>query len=332
MARRAQRARERAARNQAQAPKAPRDAAGSGQRDPEEAADLLDADLRKAAARDLREFRQELSGQERPRSTRRQPESKARRKRRKEARKREAQTAPAPKGALWATAAAASASTAEGYRNGGVGDNPPAYLLALLLLLGLLVWAAVARFAPASPRQAPKRICWSWCLLLGALPQGAGQTQEAEAQREGAAWAGEFWLLLALAAYGLLSLLTKMQTALFGTTQRRRAAQAPARNEGGKRRKPTPLEPVLACTPQGEAYHLPTCGHVKGRPHRILRPCCVCNPLVVTGLLLRQSVSLLVVPSDQVPQVFLLSTQAGDLGVSHPESRKLVNLLRQEFT
>ena len=60
VARRAQRARERAARKQAQAPKAPREAAGSGQRNPDEAADLLDDDLRKAAARDLREFRQEL--------------------------------------------------------------------------------------------------------------------------------------------------------------------------------------------------------------------------------------------------------------------------------
>ena len=34
-------------------------------------------------------------------------------------------------------------------------------------------------------------------------------------------------------------------------------------------------------------------------------------------VMVRKSVPLLVVPLDQVPQVFLSSAQAGDLGVSH---------------
>ena len=121
----------------------------------------------------------------------------------------------------------------------------------LVLLLGLLVWVAVARIAPGSPRRASKRLCW--CFLLGALPPGAGQTSETKAQGEDNARAWEFWFLLALAAYGLLNLAAKLQTALFGTLTYRKAARAPARNEGSKRRKPSPREPALACTHMGKS-------------------------------------------------------------------------------
>ena len=248
-------------------PKATREAAGSGQRDPEEAADLLDADLRKAAAQDLREFRQELSGQGKHRSTGRQPESKARKKRRREAKKKKAQTPPAPKGALWATVAAASASTAEGYSNGGVGSSPPSYLL--VLLLGFWCgwpWRA-SRPALLDGHRREFAGASYWGLATGSRTDPRSRSSES----------GECLGLgiLAPPCFGslrvfLLSLVTKLQMALFRTSKRRKAAQTPARNEGRKKGKPFPLEPALACTPQGEAYHLPTCGHVKGRSHRIL--------------------------------------------------------------
>lgn len=279
VARRAQRARERAARNQAQNPKATREAAGSGQRDPEVAADLLDEDLRLAAARDLREFRQELAEQGGPRSTRRQPESKARKKRRREAQKKKTQTAPATGGAMWAAVAAASAPLAEGHSNDKEGGGSSAF--PLTLLLGLLVWGAAARFAPGLPRRAPKRICW--CFLLGTLPPGAGQASEAAAPNGESVGSWDFWLLLALAAYGIFSLTAGLWSTLFGASKRRRNVRGPAQDASSHRKKSPPLESSVACTPHGEAYHLPTCRHVKGRPHRLLRPCGVCNPKVAAG-------------------------------------------------
>ena len=163
VARRRHRARERAAKHQAEQAKVgapPLNSAGSEQRNPGEGGKGLDEDLDAAARRELREFRRTLLQQEGgAQSLRRQPESQARKKRRREERKAKAK-AGAPSGAASSLAAVAIASLPSGadaflslpVLRGNVAPSPAFVVGALLLcvVVALLIVGAgrVSRPAP----------------------------------------------------------------------------------------------------------------------------------------------------------------------------------------
>ena len=161
VARRRHRARERAAKHQAEQAKVgapPLNSAGSEQRNPGEGGKGLDEDLDAAAKRELREFRRTLLQQEGgTQSLRRQPESQARKKRRREERKAKAK-AEAPGIAASSLAVAAIASLPSGADalsslptlpgNLGTSLTSATGVLLLCCLGALLTVGAAARFAP----------------------------------------------------------------------------------------------------------------------------------------------------------------------------------------
>ena len=299
VARRRHRARERAAKHQAEQAKVgapPLNSAGSEQRNPGEGGKGLDEDLDAAARRELREFRRTLLQQEGgAQSLRRQPESQARKKRRREERKAKAK-AGAPSGAassLAAVAIAALPSGADAFSPLPAllwNPVPPhAFVVGALLLcvvVTLLTVGAVARFAPGptkggrlhngSIHKGTRRalallLCWSLVPVAGSEEREPSTPGE---QRWDLIY---FFLLVGLASVGGASLLMRLVHMLTPRETRDSWTQTTPSEDQGTHSTRLPLR--ISVTASGDCYHEPGCNHLRGRKARAYRPCLDCLDL-----------------------------------------------------
>ena len=297
--RRRHRARERAAKHQAEQAKVgapPLNSAGSEQRNPGEGGKGLDEDLDAAARRELREFRRTLLQQEGgAQSLRRQPESQARKKRRREERKAKAK-AGAPSGAASSLAAVAIAALPSGadafspllalLRN----PVPPhAFVVGALLLcvmVTLLTVGAVARFAPGptkggrlhngSIHKGTRRalallLCWSLVPVAGSEEREPSTPGE---QRWDLIY---FFFLVGLASVGGASLLMRLVHMLTPRETKDSWTQTTPSEDQGTHSTRLPLR--ISVTASGGCYHEPGCNHLRGRKARAYRPCLDCLDL-----------------------------------------------------
>ena len=299
VARRRHRARERAAKHQAEQAKVgapPLNSAGSEQRNPGEGGKGLGEDLDAAARRELREFRRTLLQQEGgAQSLRRQPESQARKKRRREERKAKAK-AGAPSGAASSLAAVAIAALPSGADAFSPllallwNPVPPhAFVVGALLLcvmVTLLTVGAVARFAPGptkggrlhngSIHKGTRRalallLCWSLVPVAGSEEREPSTPGE---QRWDLIY---FFFLVGLASVGGASLLMRLVHMLTPRETKDSWTQTTPSEDQGTHSTRLPLR--ISVTASGDCYHEPGCNHLRGRKARAYRPCLDCLDL-----------------------------------------------------
>ncbi|CAE7605448.1 unnamed protein product [Symbiodinium sp. CCMP2592] len=224
-----------------------------------------------AAGRELREFRRHLLQEgSAPQSLRRQPDSKARKKRRREARRNKARSSPGASTALVATVAASAPSGASALKVGTVGLEPfvgLATLIALVVLLGLL-GHAVARFAPGRSFSKSDQAKLVLLLMFSLFTVAESQPPP------GAEGSGRYLL-------ELMACLVLLVGMVLGCTVSKLSNRSGPTRDSAVQTIATylPAEGGIKVTPSGERFHLEHCGHVRNRRGRILHPCLDCAPL-----------------------------------------------------